>query len=250
MTPPKPVDAMGILARMRAKQGRRPPAQPDVHPAPGVDLLRDSAGRDVAVLQAGTAAWRRERWMGRVLSPGLRRSWPPVARFSPAQRKVYERIVSTPASVTLYGPTGGGKTMVAMEAARHLWSVEGLSVLAIAWAEFKRLLEPRRLDSNGDLEDDVLRRFAAPRIVLFDDLGYGDLDHQPTAHEKRIFLEIAQLRDTGRHWTWITTNLYPRARRDDGHLDDYGAAALSRLQQGAHVCELDLPDRRWGEPKP
>ncbi|MBI3936733.1 MAG: ATP-binding protein [Betaproteobacteria bacterium] len=211
-------------------------------------MSRDDQGRDVARIVRDDPDLEPGRWRA-LLVEGclLRQNGEPRARareaLSAPQRKMLSVLESGPGprNALLWGPTGTGKTELALLALRTLHR-KPERVMAFAWSRAKGLFTPPELDDSGLTERRVLDRFTAPAVLLLDELGGGHPGlGRVSDFECRVFAEILSTRDrAGRH-TWITTNLSPARLAEL-----YPEPALSRLVRHDASLVLDFTGmRNW-----
>ena len=187
-----------------------------------------------------------ETWFNRGLSAWLRRT--------PNEQSAYDAAVAFGRKVkagehpSLYiaGPIGTGKTMLASCLSIDLIKI-GHSVL---WSNVGDVLRTLRATFNSnENEEDVIRRYTRPPILVLDDLG----KERPTEWAAEQLFAIFNRRYDHNKTTIITTNyggddlarrLTPRPDRD-GYADDTTARAIvDRLRGTANLIILEGDSKR------
>jgi Cdc6-like AAA superfamily ATPase len=100
----------------------------------------------------------------------------------------------------LYGPTGVGKTHLAMAICRRLIE-SGQEVLVRSATDFYR--EVRNSFNEERSESSVMREYASARWLLLDDIGSGNLGD----FERRYLLDLLDHRASANLRTIVTSNL-------------------------------------------
>lgn len=133
-------------------------------------------------------------------------------------------------NILLVGKTGVGKSHIA-QALGHRACLAGHTVL---YASAHELLSKLRAARADDTHDRLLSRYAAPELLVIDDLGL-----RPLRHDEPIDLYELIRRRYERTSTIITSNRaleeWPPLFKDEL----LASAAMDRLLHHAHVLELD-----------
>lgn len=206
-----------------------------------------------------TASSRAERLRGRLQASGMPENWYDRGlcawlRRTPNEQAAYEAAVAfgrrikagERPSLFIAGPIGTGKTMLASCLSLDLIKL-GFSVL---WSNVGDLLRALRATFNSnENEEDVIRRYSLPPILVLDDLG----KERPTEWAaEQLFAIFNRRYDLGKT-TIVTTNyggadlvkrLTPRPDAS-GYADDTTAASIvDRLRGTSTLIVLEGESKR------
>jgi DNA replication protein DnaC len=134
--------------------------------------------------------------------------------------------------LAVLGPTGTGKTYIAMALARLLLTDDHVPVTIVTAADLMAALRPSAVSEHANLE---LMALAVAPVMVLDDLGSERMSDWT---EEQLY-RLADERSRNARPTIITSNLdgaQLRAR--------YGARIVGRLFGGAALIKLDGNDRR------
>lgn len=135
-------------------------------------------------------------------------------------------------SLAILGPTGTGKTWIAMALTRLLLTEDVVPVTVVTAADLMAALRPSSVAEHADL--DVMGFAVAPVLVL-DDLGSEKMSEWT---EEQLY-RLADERSRNARPTIVTSNSDgPQLR------ERYGARIIGRLFGGAALIKLDGADRR------
>lgn len=210
----------------------------DFDPTELYDLELDDKGREIAIPKIDSLTYLAMIWERKMELMGRSNPLRPRDDLDAFQNKIIKLLEVGGMDAILFGRAGSGKTTVALHALRKL-HMDGGQVVAIRFAQFKTMMEPRYCDANETSPWAILEEHAAPDYLLIDDLGYGGTQVKPSEHEQRIFFDLVNAREGSGRRTWIATN----SSRENLYAS-YGDAAISRLEVRGKSVIGDFSDRK------